>query len=420
MAARRAAPISTKNSPSAEPPGRIAAGALFAPLVLASVLLLAGVAFATTPRTIVVRGQALTSDGQPIAGARVQVRGTANVVALTDDNGRYTLSVPLGMPAALRQLPFKMEVRAEGGGHKLSLAGGGQSLVLDASWNAAKGVVLVKSNREAAAQSVAASLEIEEATVAPIEANFGGAAKAGANGSFSSEAVLAGSTRVAGTSVPTSPKDSAAAVPLAKSPAPAAAVTGAVLPTASASALPTASSSASPGGTRSPASSVAVPLAALKSVPARRDTLRIGDPAAAASPPGAQNSVAKGATSNRAARAAQVRAIASLAGPDSLAPAGPCRCSVRGTVEINWTRPLEDHTSVLLVLEAPGAQPAEVSLFMGAPREFRFGPLPCGVWRLSVKAKGKLRYTDTHGDTARVIPCAGTVETRVVLVPAKR
>ena len=129
---------------------------------------------------------------------------------------------------------------------------------------------------------------------------------------------------------------------------------------------------------------------------------------------------AKRPPGDRAARAAQVRAIAGLAGRDSLAPADSCRCSVRGTVEINWTRPLEDHTAVTLELDAPGARPAEVSLFMGAPREFNIGALPCGIWRLTVKTKGKLRYTDARGDTARVIPCTGTVETRVVLVPVKR
>jgi hypothetical protein len=115
-----------------------------------------------------------------------------------------------------------------------------------------------------------------------------------------------------------------------------------------------------------------------------------------------------------------VRAIASLAGPDSLAPRDSCRCSVRGTVEIDWRRPLEDHTSIRLELDAPGAKSAEVSLFMGTPREFRFGPLPCGTWRLTVKAMGKLRYTDARGTAPRIIPCSGMVETRVILVPAKR
>jgi hypothetical protein len=158
-----------------------------------------------------------------------------------------------------------------------------------------------------------------------------------------------------------------------------------------------------------------------KSAPFGWDTLRIGDPAAAATPSGVPSSPAgKPLPGTRAARAAQVRAISALAGPDSLAPKDSCHCSVRGTVEIDWTRPLEDHTSVRLELDAPGAPSAEVSLFMGAPREFRFGPLPCGAWRLTVKAMGKLRYTDVRGKSPRIIPCAGMVETRVVLVPAKR
>lgn len=387
-----------------------------AALLLACVI--AGAVLAATPRTIVVRGRTLTPEGQPIAGARVQVRGTESVVAQTDEQGRYTVSVPLGMPAALRQLPFKMEVRAEGGGHKLSLAGGGSALVIDAAWNATKGVVLVKSNREAAAKSVAASIELEELAVAPIEADFGGVAKAGANGSFTSEAALPGTAAAAGAATkqatPSPPSDSSKTLPAVGAPATAAA-------TKSAAPAP-ASASAAPGATKPPAPAAAVPVAAsTKSAPVARDTIVIGDPAARATVSGAPNpAAAKPTPRSRAARAAQVRAIAGLAGPDTLAASDSCRCNIRGTVEIDWKRPLEDHTSVQIELDAPGAQPAEISLFMGAPREFRFGPIPCGAWRMSVKAKGKLRYTDARGDTARVIPCAGTVETRVVLVPAKR
>lgn len=73
-----------------------------------------------------------------------------------------------------------------------------------------------------------------------------------------------------------------------------------------------------------------------------------------------------------------------------------------------------------LELDAPGVKPADVTLFMGAPREFRFGPLPCGEWRLTVKPGGKLRYADVSGDSARVVPCSGATETRVVLVPVRR
>src|SRR6187399_1264891 len=226
MAARRAAPISTKNSPSAEPTGRIAAGAL---LAFVSALLLAGVvaddAFAADARTIAVRGRVLTSKGEPVPGAHVQARGSASVSALADGNGRYMLSVPLGMPGALRQQPFKLELRADDDGHRLKLAGGGESLVLEASWNASKGVVLVKSNREAVAKSVAAAIESGDVTAARIEADFGGTAKANANGSFSSEATLPVSPPVAGVAArqaaPTS-NDSAAAGATAQAPVPAA------------------------------------------------------------------------------------------------------------------------------------------------------------------------------------------------------
>jgi hypothetical protein len=118
-------------------------------------------------------------------------------------------------------------------------------------------------------------------------------------------------------------------------------------------------------------------------------------------------------------RTSQVHALDPLAGKDSVPAADTCTCSVRGTVEIDWKRPLEDHTTVRLELDAPGAPAAEVTLFMGAPREFRFGPLPCGTWHLRVRAIGRLRYAPADGDTLRALVCTGATETRVVLKPRR-
>ncbi len=118
------------------------------------------------PRTIVVRGRAFAPDGAPLTGARVMVRGSASVSAVTDERGRYSLSVPLGMPAALQRLPFRIEVRAEDGGRRLPLAGGGTSLVIEADWPAAADRPRVRSNREAAVTAVSTALGVENVSIA--------------------------------------------------------------------------------------------------------------------------------------------------------------------------------------------------------------------------------------------------------------
>ncbi len=397
MAARRAARICTKSLRSAE--GRKAAGRGFARRVAVAALALlvpalAGLASAqVAPRTIVVRGRTLAPDGKSLAGARVMARGSVSVSALTDDEGRYALSLPLGMPAALKRLPFRIEVRAEAQGRRLGLSGGGTSLVVDAAWQAGSGRVRVHSNRAAAANAVVTALELESVPVAWIEADFGGAATGGAEGSFSRDAILPGEAPPP----PAAPRDSAA---VATVPPPAPARDSVVL------------APAPPAATRdSVAPATAPPPAAPRAVP--RNSAR-----SAAPPPRVVASSREVAAPPP--RPSAVRAMDPYVRRDSVPRADTCRCSVRGTVEIGWDRPLEEHTPVTLVLDAPGARPVEVSLFMGAPREFRFGPLPCGEWRLGYKAGGRLRYADARGDSTRVVPCTGATETRIVLLPLRR
>ena len=381
---------------------RLAAAAL--------VLAVAAAALAATPRTIVVRGRTLPPDGGPLAGARVMARGSATVSALTDDRGRYTLSLPLGMPAALKRLPFRIEVRAEADGRRLPLAGGGQSLVLDASWPAAAERPRVQSNRAAAATAVTTALEVEGVNVAWIEADFGGTAPAGAPEPREPAVAVVPAMPMP---APRDPVPAVAPAPRDVAPAVASAPRDSAPPTP-------APRAGSPGG--GPAPVPATPDSSRAVAPARTQAPRNS---AATARPQAPIEAPKIVVSTRTAdapppRPSPVRPVDPYAKRDSVSPADTCRCTLRGTVEIHWDRPLEDYTPVRLELDAPGMKPTEVSLFMGAPREFRFGPLPCGEWRLGVKPGGRLRYADVAGDSARVVHCAGAVETRIVLVPVRR
>jgi hypothetical protein len=368
-------------------------------------------AVAAAPRTIVVRGHVTAPDGRPVAGARIMARGTIRVSALTDGNGRYTLSVPLGMPAALRRAPFRLEVRAEAAGRRLPLVGGGASLELDATWQPATGRVRVQSNRQAAATAVATAIEVDDVPIAWIDADFGGDAKEAGAGSFAQEAALPGGTPAPARVAAPVPRNSVSTVE------PAPARSAAPVPRNSVSTVEPAPARVAAPAPHNSVSTVE-PAPARSAAPAPRNKVPAPVSAAAPAPP---KIVASARTVPAAPpRTTQVRSMEPYAPRDSAGAPDTCRCSVRGTVEIDWPRPLEDHTLVKVELDSPGAPSAEVSLFMGAPREFRFGPLPCGDWRLRVRAGGKIRYAEAGGDTVRIIHCAGAAETRVVLVPVRR
>lgn len=411
----------------------LAAGALRRPWLAAALVavvlgLAAAAALAAAPRTIVVRGRTLSPDGRPLAGARVMARGSVSVSALADERGRYSISLPLGMPAALRRLPFKVEVRAEADGRRLPLAGGGSSLVIDAAWPAAAERPRVQSNREAAETAVATALMVEGVTIAWVEADFGGLPRASATPAPEPAAAPPAPRNTVAPARPPSPapetrqpaptdpsrsaiERSAGVVPRAAEPVAARPPAPATKPAPADSTPPAARTSRDTAPAAAPVPRTSVPA---RRSPAPRDSAR----PRTAEPPKIVASARE--VEPPPPRPSAVRAIDPSAKRDGAAPSDTCRCTIRGTVEIHWDRPLEDDTPVKLELDAPGAKPAEVTLFMGAPREFRFGPLPCGDWRLTVRPGGKLRYADVSGDSARVVPCAGATETRVVLVPVRR
>lgn len=379
---------------------------------------------APVPRTIVVRGLVRGEDGRPLVRARVSVRGSATVNAVTNDRGRYSLSLPLGMPAALARAPFRLDVRAEGGGRRVPLAGGGEALVLEATWDAAANRARVTANREDAATAVRTALEVDEVPVAWIEADFGdtaaaepapavpaaaratpgpatspGRAAAVQPQADSTRAKVAGRVPGAANATPPAAGPKAPPKPRARPMAPArdTTATPATAPVANAAASPAAKA---PAGTAAPRPDPGGAAATA------RDTARVvATSRAVASPP---------------ARPSAVRAIDPF--EPRVDPPAPdtCGCSLRGTVEIQWDRPLEFNTPMRVELDAPGTPPAELSLFMGAPREFRFGPLPCGDWRLTLVGGGRFHYADAHGDTTRVVRCEGPSQTRIVLVPTRR
>ena len=87
---------------------------------------------------------------------------------------------------------------------------------------------------------------------------------------------------------------------------------------------------------------------------------------------------------------------------------------------MDWERPLEKNIPVELTLEGPARQSTSVDLYMGPPREFRLGPLPCGEYKLTVRPRGRYRYALVRGDSVLTVRCDGHTQQRIVLEPVKR
>lgn len=115
----------------------------------------------------------------------------------------------------------------------------------------------------------------------------------------------------------------------------------------------------------------------------------------------------------------RVKAIEAFSSSAPAAILDTCACRVYGTVEIDWERPLERNFVVDLTLTGPATQSSEVELFMGSPREFRLGPLPCGDYKLAVRPHGRVRYQLRRGGSELRVHCAGFTQVPVVLVPKR-
>jgi len=392
-------------------------------------------------RSLVVRGRAQDRSGAPLAGARITARGSATLTATTDAQGRYVLRTGLGSPASLARAPFTLEVRAEFDGRRLPFVIQGSAFALDVALvHGGEPRVRVRSNSPSAALAVAAAFVSTGAPEASIEVDFGGASASGAPRLSSVEEVpvpdappAAGMTRPAPTTPAPTPVRPSATPPTRQS-SPPVARTGA--PT-------TASSATRSFAQRDSAQRAAAQVA--REQRARRDSLARLRAAARrepprvkprATPPLQPSVIASSRAPDTvrtvqlvvdvdslgtapAATQARVQRIDPFAAPQSRSSEpDSCACRLRGTVEVDWDRPLEQDLPVEILLTGPAAQRAVVELFIGSPREFHMGPLPCGTYQLELRPAGRLRYGLARGDGR--IECRGSAQVRVVLTPVRR
>lgn len=380
-------------------------------LALLAGLLTPGTALALD-RTLVIRGRAVDREGAALAGARISARGSATLTATTDALGRYVLRTVIGSPASLARAPFTLEVRAEYDGRRLPFAIQGSAFALDVSMvRGDRAVARIRSNAPSAALAVAAAFVSNIAAEAVVEVEFGGSGPSGAPRLSAVEEVPVPDAPGSVGSRDTTSRTPARAAP-EKKPVPA---KGVPAKSAPAKLTPSTSGRTSPSPPRAGASpqtppGVTRPLAPSVTLSARNaDTLRT-----------LLLVVDVDSTAGSALDApVRVQRIEPFSAP-AARPSEPdtCACRLRGTVEVDWDRPLEQDLPVEIVLTGPASQRAEVELFIGSPREFHMGPLPCGTYQLELRPGGRLRYALARGDSR--IECRGSAQVRVVLTPVRR
>ncbi|MFN8586825.1 MAG: hypothetical protein U0704_03410 [Candidatus Eisenbacteria bacterium] len=452
-------------------------------VLLALAAVLPAAAFAAGARTLVVRGLVARADGKAAEGARVTAKGAMNVSATVDERGRYSLQVPMGSAASLRGGAFRVEVRAEHQGRKLALASGAPALAIEVAFVPGTTRLRVRSNSPSATAAVITAFAQEGVPTAWVDADFGGAVRASGDMTLNAEdeVTIANVAPAPGTA-PAAP-ERAKPEPV-RTPPPIKLKPGAPPPASTPSAAPAARpkpaapAAAPDSAARARAAAEAARLAAAResardaererarAARHSRDSLAAvrraerreaerkaraeraahaapaGKPAASsAAPAAAGHAPARRDSAAAAPSAPPVTPAATVTRPvlpgttpgsrvvpiEAFAPppggGGPdtCACRLRGTVEVEWEeRPLEKNVLVELSLEGPARQETAVDLYMGPPREFRLGPLPCGDYRLVVRPRGRLRYSLVRGDSVLVLRCDGHTQQRVVLTPLGR
>jgi hypothetical protein len=394
---------------------------------------------------LVVRGNVRASNGSPIVGAIITSRGSYSVSATTDEHGHYTLNVPLSSAAGLRGGPFALEVRAEIRGRKLPLANGQPAMSFELTLLSSGTTVRVRSNLRDATSSLASAFSQASGTTAWIDADFGGVARA--SGTVQMSAVedvdasgrtprgespapganAAPATPPAATPPKSAPPSRPAAAPAnrdtarATAPAPASTAAKPPVPTGVVRALPMpkhVASGASDQESRSDEERSSLTSPRPKSSRSRHDRGRPSAPPAADPVGDSQLHLPSVGPMHMPAAPPEADRVKAIDGsPQPTVPFDSCACRLWGTVEVDWDRPLERNFPIGLTFTGPATQRAEVEMFMGSPREFRFGPLPCGDYRLTVHPMGKLRYAVARGDSVLAVHCTGTMQVRIVLVP---
>jgi hypothetical protein len=360
---------------------------------------------AAAPREarFLIGGSVREPGGKPIRGATVRLEGLPASEVVTDAHGAYSLSYVLGDVDSLAESPLRLVVRASHRRWRLATLTGASALAIELRRvRRADGVpwLEVRANDERLARGVAAAFRATADVTVGIHADF---------------------LRQVGAEDRSSPNLTAlASVPLAPEPdsagATGRAVPGVVSTPGTAAPLPRPvlpdSARLFPSAPEPRVAGVSVPAPPESETVVRPGfQLRVEPDSARRAPASeARDAVGTGL------RVAHGRAL-----PDSQrrrpAPAS-CECRVMGTVEVRSERPLDGSVRVVVSLAQSPAFSDTVDLFMGPPRRFDLGRVPCGRHRLEARSLG-LRPFGFAPPAPGVFECdsARTHQFRVMLEP---
>lgn len=420
-------------------PLRLKLRAFAALLLLVPVIPRAAPAAAARAATFVFSGGVAEPGGRPVRNARILLQGRAGPVALTDAEGRYSFSHVVPDLEALAVAPLRFVLRASHKGWNFALPTGEGALAVElrvvrtADGNA---WLEVRSNDAGVARAVAAAFVAPGDVTAALSGGFIRQLGAGDR----SEPRLAALEIVPlGPSAPATVVATVATAALradsAALPAPRSDSVNTTLPVAVPAPAPAPVPqlrserpesmrlfpSAPEPGTSPPPAAPAVPAAPAKPLPVEhrpRDTARIQAPPASRRPAparGAPGADAADTTARRGIRvtvrpdtAAAVPVAAGYGGGSALrvalgrvlsdtqppAPSGrACECRVKGTVEASPDQSLRGALRVVVSIAGMTARCDTVALFMGPPRPFDLGLVPCGSHRLEVRPLSARLFT---------------------------
>jgi hypothetical protein len=384
-----------------------------------------------SPVRFVFTGAVTQPGGRPVPGARVALDGVPAAIATTDGEGRYTLTHVV--PGVTVDAPRMLVLRASHRGWNLALPSGGASLAVELRRVSAGGDgarIEVRANDADAAKVVARALAAGGEAVVALDARFTRlvgredrsapvlTALEVATLDLQAEEPAPLPAPAAAPEVPPERPESLRLFPGAPAARP-------VAPDTLPAAEPPVVIPAPPTSPGPAASAATAEPPAVTSVPTTPPAAPVPTPAAAdtAVRPGFRVSVRPEVPTPETGplRVALGRAVPD---PDPRGARVPhdttsdCGCRVSGTVEVRSDRPVRGRPRVVVSLAGRSAWSDTVAIFMGPPRPFDLGRVPCGRYRLEVRPLAARRLVQVAPDSTG-FECAadGARPFRVVLEP---
>jgi hypothetical protein len=403
------------------------------------------------PRCVrfVFTGTVTQPGGRPLPGARVVLAGAPGAAATADADGRYAFThvVP---DVAATAAPLLLVLRASQKGWNLALPSGASSLAIELRRMPEAGGgtrIEVRSNDAAVAKTVARGLETAGEAVVALDARFTrliGREDRSAPALAALEVVTLAASPPAGVPAHRGPAGAGAgpaprpALPSTKEPIapppPERPESLRLFPGAPDPVTPPATTAAAPVTAPAPRTATAAPAPAspVPPRPATADTaLRPGirvsvrpETTAAAPawvpaqrlPEGSAGAGPRTAPEASPLRIALGRAVPERSG--SSAAGADCGCRVSGTVEVRSDRPVRGRPSVVVSLAGLAAVRDTVVIFMGPPRAFDLGRVPCGRHELEIRPLSARHLVRVEPDsTGFECVAGGARQFRVVLEP---